>query len=173
MNNNHTDTELMDDIYDDIVLNELMEEGMVADVGHVVLDLAGIGFDLLGGQGGWFDAVNVIWYAKEKNYLYAALSLVSVIPIAGDILGKGGKYIHMLDSGRKVGAGMYKTGKVMKSAKTVSKISRLKSIIKSPKFKTKANEVFELAKRNKQLAPHVDPMKTALDDFAEQETMTT
>ena len=149
------------------IVNEVNSE-----LGHIVLDITGLGFDLVGGQGAWFDATNAIWYASEKNYLYAALSLISVIPVIGDVVGKGGKYLHKMEKTRKVGASMYKTGKVMKSAKTVDKIGKVKSTLKNPKVKEKISKIFDVAKKNKKFAPHIDQMQTALDDFADTKTMT-
>lgn len=146
-------------------LSEL-EEGVGSEVGHVMLDLAGLGADLAWGAGAPFDVANVIWYASEKNYLYAALSLISVIPLIGDLVGKGGKYLHKFDKMRKVGAGMYKTGKAMKSAKTVGNLTKIKSMIRLPENKEKIDKIFEVAKDNEKLKPHVDGMRDALYDFA-------
>ena len=158
----------LEKLYEDIY----MTEGVGSDIGHVALDIAGLGADFIGGQGGWFDAANAVWYASEKNYIYAALSLISVIPIIGDIIGKGGKYLNMFEKSRKVGAGMYKAGKTMKSAKTVGKIAKIKKSLKNPIVQKQINAVLELASRNEKLAPHVVNMKEALDQFGEDPVAT-
>ena len=152
----------LESLYEDIYLTE----GVGSDIGHVALDIAGLGADFLGGQGGWFDAINAVWYASEKNYLYAALSLISVIPIIGDIVGKGGKYLNMFEKSRKVGAGMYKAGKTMKSAKTVGMIAKAKKSLKNPVLQKQINAVLELASKNEKLKPHINDMVIALDEFA-------
>jgi len=148
-------------------------EGKLADIGHVSLDLAGVGFDIFGaGSGAIFDATNAIWYAAEKNYLYAALSLVSAIPIVGDIIGKGGKYLHKIGKARKAGAHMYKAGKVMKSPRTVAKLKKIKVLLASPKVTSKMEKIFNVASKNEKMAPHVDNMRSALDDFSQDEIRT-
>ena len=58
------------------------------DVGHTALDIGG----LFPGLGEAADAGNAAWYASEGNYLDAAFSVISMIPMVGDAIGKGGKY---------------------------------------------------------------------------------
>jgi hypothetical protein len=156
------DAKLLEEAY------ERVGEGLASDVGHTVLDLAGLGFDLVGGHGVWFDAANAVWYASEKNFLYAALSLISAIPLIGDVVGKGGKLLHKMEGARRAGASMYKSGKVMKSSKTAAQLTKVKQILKSPDTVKKVNAIFDKAAENPKLAPHVDEMKTALQDFANQ-----
>ena len=47
-----------------------------AEVGHVVVDIAGLAFDPI-------DAVNVIWYAVEGDWVNSGLSGASIIPVGG------------------------------------------------------------------------------------------
>lgn len=61
--------------------------GTAMDVGQVGLDAAG----LVPGIGEVADAVNVIVSLLRKDYLGAALSMISIIPTIGDAIGKSGK----------------------------------------------------------------------------------
>ena len=54
---------------------------------NVILDLAG----LVPGLGEFADAANALDYATKGDYVMSALSIVSMIPEIGDIVGKGGK----------------------------------------------------------------------------------
>lgn len=58
-----------------------------SDVGHGALDVAG----LVPFIGEAADLANAAWLASEGQYLDAGLSIVSMIPVVGDIVGKGGK----------------------------------------------------------------------------------
>ena len=60
---------------------------------NFALDVAG----LFPGIGEGADVINAIDLAKQGDYISAAFSLVSMIPVAGDIIGKGGK-LAMLGS---------------------------------------------------------------------------
>jgi len=61
------------------------------DAGHLVLDVLGVALDPLGGLGAVPDAINGVWYLTRGCYLYAALSFLSIVPVIGDVLGKGTK----------------------------------------------------------------------------------
>jgi hypothetical protein len=61
--------------------------GSWRDMGHGALDLAG----LIPGYGEAADLANAAWYAAEGDHLSAGLSLISTIPVVGDLIGKGGK----------------------------------------------------------------------------------
>tara|TARA_R110002020_G_scaffold289883_1_gene505339 strand:- start:884 stop:2200 length:1317 start_codon:yes stop_codon:yes gene_type:complete len=66
------------------------ESGWTAsDYGHLALDL--IGFIPILGE--FADLSNAIWYVAEGDFLEAGLSLISMIPVVGDVIGKGGKLI--------------------------------------------------------------------------------
>lgn len=66
-----------------------LSEGIAADVGHVGLDVVG----LVPGIGEGADLANAIWYAKNGEYLSSALSVISMVPEVGDLIGKGTKYL--------------------------------------------------------------------------------
>lgn len=68
------------------------------DVGHTALDVLGL-VPVLGEPA---DLANAAWHAAEGNYLDAGLSLISVIPVVGDVIGKGGKLAKAF--GGKLGA---------------------------------------------------------------------
>tara|TARA_R110000824_G_scaffold90401_1_gene220831 strand:+ start:1294 stop:1935 length:642 start_codon:yes stop_codon:yes gene_type:complete len=61
------------------------------DAGHLVLDVLGVALDPFGGAGAIPDAINGVWYLTRGCYLYAALSFLSIVPVIGDVLGKGTK----------------------------------------------------------------------------------
>jgi len=63
------------------------ENSFASKAGHTVLDVIG----LVPGWGEYADVINAAAYAREGNYLLAALSAISVIPVIGDAVGKGGK----------------------------------------------------------------------------------
>ena len=69
-------------VYDNLPSRETIEEA-----GHLALDLAG----LIPVWGEAFDAVNAAWLLSKGRNLEALFSAMSVIPVVGDILGKGGK----------------------------------------------------------------------------------
>ena len=60
-----------------------------SELAHFTLDAAGV----IPGIGEVADGLNAIWYIKEKQWFNAALSIISLLPIAGDIIGKGTKYL--------------------------------------------------------------------------------
>jgi len=60
-----------------------------AGAGHFALDAAG----LIPGIGEFADLTNAMWYIKEKKYVSAVLSLISMLPGAGDLAAKGLKYM--------------------------------------------------------------------------------
>jgi hypothetical protein len=65
-----------------------------SDIGHLALDVGG----LVPVVGEAADVANAVWYAAEGNYLDAGLSLISIIPVVGDVIGKGGKLVKRLGS---------------------------------------------------------------------------
>ena len=71
------------------VMYEELEEGMFQSVLQTGLDVAG----LIPGVGEFFDVLNGLIYltSSPPNYLFAALSFVSCVPVIGDTIGKGGK----------------------------------------------------------------------------------
>jgi hypothetical protein len=53
------------------------------------LDVAG----LVPGYGEPADLANALWYIQEGDYFSAVLSIISMIPDVGDVVGKGIKYL--------------------------------------------------------------------------------
>ncbi|MHC4913568.1 MAG: hypothetical protein ACYTE5_11320, partial [Planctomycetota bacterium] len=70
-------------------LRAIAEDSALETAGHIALDVAG----LIPGWGEPADLANALWYAKEKQYLNSALSLLSMVPEIGDAIGKGAKYL--------------------------------------------------------------------------------
>ena len=77
--------------------NEL-NEASLAHIGHFALDLGG----LIPGFGEAADLANAALYAAKGEFLMAALSVISMIPGIGDVIGKGGKLAMSLGKGGKV-----------------------------------------------------------------------
>jgi hypothetical protein len=74
-------------------------EGVLDTVGHAALDAVGF----IPGFGEPADLANALWYAKKGDYFSAVLSLVSLVPEIGDVIGKGTKY---LGKSNKIVAGL-------------------------------------------------------------------
>lgn len=132
-----------------------LDEGAV----NVVLDLIG----LVPGVGEVADLANTVLYLKsasngenpKTNVLMAALSLVSVFPAIGDVVGKGGKIAVTLAKSGKLG----KVG--AKAAPAMAKIQQTLA-----KNSGKINELFDaLAARENALKNYVPAMKKALAQF--------
>lgn len=70
-------------------LKTISEDNTAQKIGHIALDVAG----LIPGIGESADLANALLYAKKKQYLNCVLSLLSMIPEIGDVIGKGIKYI--------------------------------------------------------------------------------
>jgi hypothetical protein len=98
-----------------------------------VLDVAG----LVPGIGEAADLANAAWYTAKGDYLNAGLSLLSVIPVVGDVIGKGGKLATRL--------GPNATAKVLEALQKLD----------VPKF-------LEGFKNHPELGPHVARMEEAL-----------
>jgi len=72
--------------------------GSTTSMLNIALDLVGF----IPGVGEIADVINAVDYARKKDYLMAALSLVSAIPAIGDVVGKGGKILVTLARGSKI-----------------------------------------------------------------------
>lgn len=107
-----------------------------SDVGHGVLDAAGL-VPLIG-EGA--DLANAAWLAAEGDYLGAGLSIVSMVPIVGDAIGKGGKLL-------RAGAGRL-AGPALDALKRMDFEKMLAPLAKHPK-----------------LGPHVAKIKDALEKW--------
>ena len=116
---------LHEKMFKDDSLNELSASG----VGHFLLDIGG----LIPGVGEAADLANAAWYAKQGEYLMAALSAISMIPGVGDVIGKGSKVALSLGKGGKV-------AKMLKSQ--MPKIKKLLGgLADNPKFGKMANQM--------------------------------
>ena len=125
---------------------------------NVVLDLVG----LVPGLGEFADAANVIDYARKGDYLFAGLSLISLVPVIGDAVGKGGKlavwFTKAFPKGTKI-AGKH-------GPKVVKQIKQVKTVIRNNKGKI--DKVFDEVENNEKfekIKPHMPKIKEALDAF--------
>jgi len=143
-----------------IVREEIIREATLnEDAIGVALDLAG----LIPGVGEAADAINALRYAKKGDYLMAALSLISLVPVIGDAIGKGGKLAMWVTKyGGKAGV---KAGKA--AVKWGPKIKELKKQIVASKGLI--NTVLAEAEKNPKLKEHVPKIKEALNSFATEE----
>lgn len=110
-----------------------------AGIGHTALDVAG----LVPGYGEAADLANAAWYAAEGDHLSAGLSLISTIPIVGDLIGKGGKAAKALGP---------------KAQKLVLEAVQKLDI---PKFLARF-------RGNEKLAPHIDKISEALQKWQKE-----
>lgn len=116
------------------------DEGWTAsDVGHTALDVAG----LAPGYGEPADLANAAWYAAEGKHLEAGLSLMSMVPVVGDIIGKGGKLATKLG-----GPAARQLARVLKNVDFEKALGRFRS---HPK-----------------LGPHMDKIIKALEDWRKE-----
>lgn len=111
----------------------------LSDAGHSLLDIAGF----IPGYGEAFDVTNAVWYCNEEKYLDAGLSLISVIPIVGDLIGKGGRSAKYLGP---------------KATKTVLEALQRLDI---PKFLDKFRS-------NQKIAQHIDKIQSALRKWQDE-----
>lgn len=115
----------------------ILPEGWTwGDVGHGALDVVGL-VPLLGEAA---DLANAGWYAAEGKYLDAGLSIVSMVPVVGDVIGKGGKLA-------KKGGGML-AGPALKALKTMDFKKMLEPLARHPK-----------------IGPHVEKIAEALEKW--------
>ena len=134
---------------------------------NVVLDVAGIAGDAAYGAGFVFDIGNAIDYAVKGNWVFSGLSLISMIPAAGDIVGKGGKLAIWITKGLNW---LSKTGKVGdKIAKALPKIGKetADSIKKLQTFirqnEGQIDKLFEALEKSD--AKEVEPIKKYLPEI--------
>jgi len=84
---------------------DTLDEGIkdwITNAGHAVLDVVGVAGDFTGTPiGAAADAINMIWYLKKRCWLYAAFSAIALVPVFGDMLGKGGKFLSYFKKGAK------------------------------------------------------------------------
>lgn len=125
---------------------------------NVVMDVVG----LIPGLGEFADAANAVSYAKQGEYLFAGLSIISMVPEIGDAIGKGGKLaVWLTKSFPKGMAQVAKHGpdvvKGIKSAQSL--IKKHKGIIKKLITKLEESDQFEAIKE------YLPKIKGAIDAF--------
>jgi len=126
---------------------DVLQEGTMAEMGHLGLDLLG----LVPGVGSMADGLNAAWYAKEGRPTMAAMSALAAVPGVGMAAGAGkiGKSLTTLfrsmKAGKKLkqaaavasGAGKLKKGMaglkgaVVGGARGMKKLKRAKAQLKS------------------------------------------
>lgn len=132
---------------------------------NIVLDVVG----LIPGIGEFADLANSLDYARKGDYLFSALSLVSIIPELGDLVGKGGKVAIALSKLGKSGKAISKAGqaaaKNKKFTDTSDYIVKLKKVLTANQ--DLIDSVFEKAAEidNKELQEHLPRIKEAVDLF--------
>jgi len=141
---------MLQEAYETVIVNEGLDT-----VGHVALDLVG----LIPGVGEFADATNAVWHASKGEYLMAALSLISVIPVVGDAVGKGGKVAAFFAKGGKAGQAIGRGAQI-----AGPHIVKAKRVIRANK--PLIDKVMGKARENEKLAPYVDHIQGALDHFS-------
>ena len=129
------------------------EDGL-ATAGHIGLDAAG----LIPGIGEAADLANAAWHASKGEYLMAGLSILSMIPVLGDIIGKGGKVAGYLAKAGKVGGAVSKG--VVKAG---PKISKAQKAIRANK--ETIDQVLDKATESEKVGPYIPKIKQAIDTF--------
>lgn len=126
----------------DALGSDVSEEGggvSLSDIGHLGLDVVGF----VPGWGEPADLANAAWYATEGEYLDAGLSLLSLAPIVGDVLGKGGRVAKNVG-----GAAAKKFAKALQTVDFEKVLGPLRS--------------------NEQLGPHIDKIIEALKKWRKE-----
>jgi hypothetical protein len=147
------------------MVNEITAGEFAKGATHLALDACGVLADLTGAGavvGATCDGVNALGYATEGRYLLAALSVISMIPVIGDVIGKGGKVgMWLAKTFPKTSAKVAKYG-----PGAVDKIRNLKTAIKANQ--QTIDKFFDAAlkdERLKELHPHIPKMREALAVF--------
>jgi len=137
---------------------------------NIALDIVG----LIPGLGEPADIINALDYARKRDYLFAALSLISVIPTVGDAVGKGGKVaVYLAKFGKhgvKAAKGLQATAKSKKFIETAKWIRKVKQMIRLHDKKIK--QLFEVIDNNidhLELKQHLPKIKEALNQFTEDQ----
>lgn len=130
--------------------------GTIDSIVHLGLDACG----LIPGAGEICDVANVVLYARKGEWLNAVLSLISVIPEVGDLIGKGGKLALWFEK-----VAPRTAGAIAKHGPDVAKAIRtLKTMIRSNR--QAIDSLLDDAESSSFLAQYVPEMRQALDAFA-------
>lgn len=139
----------------DMMIRE-KETGAVSKTVHTALDLIG----LVPVYGEWADIANAAIHAKEGNYLLAALSAISVIPVVGDAIGKGGKTVVKLRRlFPKVMKGVEKYG-----PEAAKGVRAMRSSIR--KNKKAIDKFLDILQEDGHLSDYLDGIRKAIDVLA-------
>ena len=132
---------------------------------NVALDVAGF----IPGYGEIADVINALDYARKGEYLFSALSVLSVIPELGDIVGKGTKYAIKL---AQAGKGGKAATKVAGAAPKAQKFINAAAHLKKAKMVLRNSQglidgVFEKAEEmdNEELKKYLPKIRQALNTF--------
>jgi len=125
---------------------QILNEISLGDLGHFALDVVGA----VPGAGEAADLANAALYAGKGQFFMAALSAISMVPVVGDAVGKGGKIATFLAKGGGGG----------KAAKAFVWLKDLFS-----KHWPKIKSTFSKLKKNKYIGKHIDDMLGAVSDF--------
>lgn len=130
------------------VLSEVEDSAILEAWYNTVLDFAA----LIPGVGSIAEGINLVSYAKQGEYLLAALCAIGLIPIFGQYIGAGGTLlVKALGKGTSLGKGILKP-LINAVAKFFPKIT---AFLKSPAFLSKFSGI----------APFVSKMISSLKNF--------
>jgi len=129
----------------DGMLNEDWRSSLAKELPHLGLDILGV----IEPYGIFADIANAAWYAKKEEYLMGALSLISSIPIVGDLVGKGGK----------IGVYLTKYGGKGAAKASVQVGEQLQ------KHLPEISKMFKGLKQNKMVGPYIDDMAKAVSKY--------
>lgn len=127
------------------------------DFAHLALDLAG--FVPVVGEAA--DFTNAIMYVKEGKYLFAALSLISMIPEVGDAIGKGTKALAYLAKLSPDAAELV----IKHGPKVADAIRGMRIMIKANMHTIEG--IFEKISEREELKGHASHLMDALNAFTE------
>lgn len=131
------------------ILTDENNEAILEAWYNTILDLAA----LIPGIGSFAEGINLVSYAKQGEYLLAALCAIGLIPIFGQYVGAGGSLlVKALRSGGKLGAGILKP--------LVNLIARFFPSI------TKFLKSSAFIKKFPSITPYIDDMLKSLSNFA-------
>lgn len=131
------------------ILTEETDEVILEAWYNTVLDLAA----LIPGIGSFAEGINLVSYAKQGEYLLAALCAIGLIPIFGQYVGAGGSLlVKALRKGASFGSGIFKP-----LARLIAKFfPNITKFFKSSAF----------IKKFPNITPYIDEMLKALSEFA-------
>lgn len=131
------------------ILTEETDEAILEAWYNTVLDLAA----LIPGIGSFAEGINLVSYAKQGEYLLAALCAIGLIPIFGQYVGAGGSLlVKALRKGASFGSGIFKP-----LARLIAKFfPNITKFFKSSAF----------IKKFPSITPYIDEMLKALSEFA-------